>query len=172
MSKILLVIFCTVAAAAYPSGMPKAVSVGIVSQDIDGILMKQYQIGGICSLDLNSHVTLSVPVMYTYHQQSSSWMVEASVHAAFYPGGGGIWAGTTLMQHIITFSPQEDHYWIHEVSAGYTVTLAPRWKLTAYLVFRDPYRRYQDELAELQEFFPSYGTVEPGIILRWYPGRS
>ncbi len=173
MKRMIALIFCAAAVfSVFPEEMPGPVSLGLVSQDIDGILMRQYQIGGICSLDINRWFTLSVPVMYTYDQQSSAWMVESSAHGSVYPGGGNIWIGTTILHHIMLHTPDLEHLWMQELSLGYVFTIASRWRITPYIVFRDPFRRYQEELTQLQEHFPSYGTVEPGIAVRWYPGSS
>lgn len=149
---------------------PGPVSVGLLTQDVDGIVMRQYQVGAVCALDITSWFTLSIPVLYTYEQQDSSWMVEAFAHGAFYPGGGNIWVGSTLLHHILLHAKEDEHIWMHELSVGYTLAIGSRWKLSPYVVFRDPYRRYREELDMIQEYFPSYSTVEPGLMIRWYPG--
>ncbi len=148
------------AASVYPGNM----SFSLVSHDLDGVLVRQYHGGIMPSIFLNDSFRFSVLVSYTQHGRH--WMIDASAHAAYYPLEGDFWVGMTFLQNILIFGDEQledPHLWMHEISLGYDVHLGSRLFITPCLVFRDPFKRYQEEAEKLQELFPSWGTLELGI---------
>jgi len=141
----------------------------LISHDLDGLFISQFQAGIMPSCIIDNRTILSLPVLYTYQNDSGAWMLDVSGNISYYPKGRNLWIGMSVLQNILLFGDMdenEEHLMMHEMFLGYSFRLGERLFISPCLVIRDPFQRYQEEMEVLQEFFPSYARIELGIHIR------
>lgn len=141
----------------------------VICRDVDGFFVSQYQIGIMPSMIFNERVIVSVPVLYTYQDHAdSAWMLDSSANIAYRPGGGGLLVGMSVLQNVFLFGipeAEDDHAVMHEITLGYTFYAGNMLMITPFLIVRDPFQRYQEEMEHIQRYFPSYGRIGLGICI-------
>lgn len=145
--------------------------IAAASHELDGFWVDQYQVGISPMFRMNQDLVCSVMIMCTQVSDRDVRLLDVGAHIAWYPIEQRFWIGMSLLQNLTLHGeeiPEKTHFFMQELSIGYTFMLSERLFIEPYAVMRDPFTRHEDTMMELADWFPSFSRFEAGIKIGGY----
>ncbi len=145
--------------------------IAAASHDLDGFWVNQYQAGILPMIRINQDLVCSVAIMGTKVADRDLWLLDAGARISWYPVEQRFWIGMSVLQNLTLHGediPEETHFFMQELSMGYTFMLGDHFFIDTYAVMRDPFDRHEDAMVSLVDWFPSFTRFELGIKIGGY----